>query len=66
MIEVEKLSVNYAGKPALDQLTLNVRRNEILAVIGPANSGKTTLLNCINRMIETIPSASVSGTVKVD
>ncbi len=66
MIEVENLSVNYAGKPALDQLTLDVRRNEILAVIGPANSGKTTLLNCINRMIETIPSASVSGTVKVD
>ena len=47
-------------------MTLDGRRNEILGIIGPAQSGKTTLLRVINRTIDDMPGAVVTGTVKVD
>ena len=40
-------------------------QKQIFAIIGPANSGKTTLLKCINRTIDFVPSARVSGQVWV-
>ncbi|NIL96437.1 MAG: ATP-binding cassette domain-containing protein [Planctomycetales bacterium] len=39
---------------------------QIFGIIGPANSGKTTLLKCINRTIDFVPSAAVEGDVRVD
>ncbi len=65
-IEVRGLSVFYGGKRALEGLDLDVRENEILAIIGPANAGKTTFLATINRMIDTVAGAKVSGSVKID
>jgi phosphate transport system ATP-binding protein len=53
-------------KKALQDVTLSIPKNTIFAIIGPANSGKTTLLKCINRTIDFIPSARVEGTVSVD
>ena len=47
-------------------LTFNICRNEIFGVIGPAQSGKTSLLRCLNRTIEFSVEARVSGTIKVD
>jgi phosphate transport system ATP-binding protein len=43
-----------------------VYENEILSIIGPAQSGKTTLLKVINRTIEFLPEAHVEGTVAID
>ena len=40
--------------------------HEIFGIIGPANSGKTTLLKCINRTIDFVPSAAVEGLVRID
>ena len=65
-IEIRNLSVHYGDTRALDDVSLDVYEHEILSVIGPANAGKTTLLNAINRMTDTIPNARVSGTVIVD
>ncbi len=65
-IEVSGLSVSYGGVTALDSISLDVYEHEILSIIGPANAGKTTFLNCINRMIDSIPDARVQGTVKID
>lgn len=65
-IEISDLAVRYGRKEALKGVTLDVFANEILAIIGPAQSGKTTLLKVINRTIEFIPAARVSGVVKVD
>jgi phosphate transport system ATP-binding protein len=65
-IETRDLSVCYGPKPALQGLSLEIRRNEIFGIIGPANSGKTTLLKCINRTIDFVPCARVSGEVLVD
>lgn len=66
VIEIRDLRVSYGGKPALKGLSLEVRPNEVLGIIGPAQSGKTTLLRVLNRTIDNIPSAKVQGTVLVD
>jgi phosphate transport system ATP-binding protein len=60
------LSVRYGGRLALDGVDLEVARHSIAGVIGPANSGKTTLLKCVNRMIETTDGAAVTGQVRID
>ena len=49
-LEVRDLSISYGGKPALVGVNLAIRENEILGIIGPANSGKTSFLKSINRM----------------
>src|SRR5690348_5005336 len=66
MLEIDNLHVCYGRREVLKGVTFNVRRNEVLGVIGPAQSGKTTLLRAINRTIEDIPDASVSGSIRVD
>ena len=66
MIEISNLTVRYGHREVLKNINLNVRKNEILGVIGPAQSGKTTLLRTINRTIENIVGATVKGLVKVD
>ena len=41
-ITLKNLSVSYAGKPALRDVSLDIAPNQIFGIIGPANSGKTT------------------------
>jgi phosphate transport system ATP-binding protein len=65
-IRFQNVTVAYGPKTALRDLTLEVPRRQITAIIGPANAGKTTLLKCINRTIEFTPGAKVSGQVFVD
>ncbi len=64
-IEVQDLRLAYDSKEVLHRITFDVYRNEILAVIGPAQSGKTSMLRCLNRTIDFTASARVSGTVRV-
>jgi branched-chain amino acid transport system ATP-binding protein len=47
-LRIENLSLDFGGVRALDQVSLEIRDNEILAIIGPNGAGKTALLNCIN------------------
>ncbi len=49
-LEVHDLSISYGGKPALVGVNLEIRKNEIFGIIGPANSGKTSFLKALNRM----------------
>jgi len=65
-IEIENLTVHYGAKTALRGVSFTVQRNEILAIIGPAQSGKTTLLRCLNRTLDHEPHARVHGVIKVD
>ncbi len=65
-ILVEDLRLAYGHKEVLHGISFSVRRNEIFGVIGPAQSGKTSLLRCLNRTIDFIPEARVSGIVRVD
>jgi len=65
-IEVEDLRLAYHHREVLRGISFDVFRNEILGVIGPAQSGKTSLLRCLNRTIDFTAGAFVSGTIKVD
>jgi phosphate transport system ATP-binding protein len=64
-IEVQGLRLAYDSKEVLHGITFDVYRNEVLAVIGPAQSGKTSMLRCLNRTIDFTASATVSGTIRV-
>ena len=66
IIEVTDLKVHYGDKPALNGVSFDVYQNEILGIIGPAQSGKTTLLKVINRTLEFTPDTTVEGSVKLD
>ena len=65
-IEVEDLRLSYAGREVLHGIGFDVYRNEILGVIGPAQSGKSSLLRCLNRTVDFVAEASVSGTIRLD
>jgi phosphate transport system ATP-binding protein len=65
-IRFDNVTVSYGAKPALRDITLEIPEKQIFAIIGPANSGKTTLLKCINRTIDFVLSAKVRGQVLVD
>jgi len=65
-IEIKNLSVNYGEKDVIKNLNLDIYQNEVLAIIGPANSGKSSLLRCLNRMIDFNPNARRSGEVLLD
>ncbi len=63
---VQDLRLAYGPKEVIHGISFEIRRNEIFGVIGPAQSGKTSLLRCINRTIDFIGEARVSGCVYVD
>jgi len=65
-IAVKGLKVAYGRKQVLQIDELQIPRHEIFAIIGPANSGKTTFLKTLNRMIELVPKASVRGVLRID
>jgi phosphate transport system ATP-binding protein len=65
-IAFDKISVCYGGKFAVREISLQIPPRQIFGIIGPANSGKTTLLKCINRMIDLVPGAKVEGAVRIN
>jgi len=65
-VEVENLRLAYSQREVIHGVSFDIFRNEILGVIGPAQSGKTSLLRCLNRTIDFTAGARASGTVKVD
>lgn len=65
-IEITDLLVSYDHQVMLRDINLNVYEHEILAIIGPASSGKSTFLRVLNRLLDINPYARVSGKVLVD
>jgi phosphate transport system ATP-binding protein len=65
-IQFDNVTVSYGAKIALRDVSLEIPEKQILGIIGPANSGKTTLLKCINRTIDFIPAAKVRGRVSIN
>lgn len=60
---VRDLSILYGGVPALSNVSLDLYENEVLGIIGPANSGKTSFLSAINRMSDMRVNMSVQGKI---
>jgi phosphate transport system ATP-binding protein len=64
-ISIRALNLFYDSLQALKNITLDVEENEILGIIGPANSGKSSLLRALNRLFQ-IDGARVSGKILLD
>lgn len=62
-IEVKNLSFYYGEKEAVKNVTLNIEKNKITALIGPSGCGKTTLLRCFNRMHDLYKGNKYTGEI---
>ena len=60
------VTVRFGTTTALERVTFAILRNRISALIGPTQSGKSTVLKCINRMVDAVPHCRVQGAVLVD
>jgi phosphate transport system ATP-binding protein len=65
-IEVKDLSLYYGEKQALKEISLEIPRNKVTALIGPSGCGKSTFLRCINRMNDLIPDVKITGQMLVE
>ena len=65
-LDVQDLSIYYGDKLALSNVNLQVKQGEIFGIIGPAGSGKTSFLRCINRMQSTVTGMRSEGTILFD
>jgi phosphate transport system ATP-binding protein len=63
---IQGLHVHYGRLCALRDLNLEIAAHEIFTVIGPANSGKSTFLNSLNRLIDLEAHSRVSGAIRLD
>ena len=65
-LEVSNLSCSYGQTPVLKNVSFSLEPGEVLAVVGPSCSGKTTLTYCISGIIPNIIPAAVSGSIRID
>jgi phosphate transport system ATP-binding protein len=63
IFDVRELSISYAGKRAIADVTLQIQRNLITALIGPSGCGKTTFLRSLNRMNDSVRGFELSGKI---
>jgi phosphate transport system ATP-binding protein len=60
------VNVYYGEKHAIKNVSLDIGRHEVIAMIGPSGCGKSTFLRCLNRMNDTIESCRVTGDIALD
>jgi len=65
-ISARNLNVYYAEKQVILDVSLDIAKNEIIAMIGPSGCGKSTFLRSLNRMNDIIPICRVQGEVKLE
>ena len=65
-IRCSDVDVYYGDKRAINSISLDIGRNEVIALIGPSGCGKSTFLRCLNRMNDTIDGCRVTGDIVLD
>lgn len=60
---IESLNLWYGEDHALKNINMDIKKNEVTAIIGPSGCGKSTLLKTLNRMVELVPNVKVEGRV---
>ena len=65
-ISSKNVNVFYGEKQALFDVSVDIRKNHVTALIGPSGCGKTTYIRCLNRMNDTIDVCRVTGEIKLD
>lgn len=63
---IRDLAIHYGNLHALRGLNLDIHRNEIFTIIGPANSGKSSLLQSLNRLNDLNPLYRQTGSISID
>ncbi len=67
IIEIADLSLSYgADEPVLRNVQLTLERESVTAIIGASGSGKSSLLRCINRLVELKPQVRITGDITLD
>jgi len=66
VMQARQLNVFYAENHAIQNVNLDIGRNEVIALIGPSGCGKSTFIRCLNRMNDTIESARTTGQITLD
>ena len=66
IMQLKDVSVSFAGRTAVRNVSFDVPMGQVTALIGPSGSGKTTLLRALNRMHDTVRAATVTGEVLLD
>lgn len=66
LIRVRDFSLQYGTKTALTEVTLDIFRGCITALIGPSGCGKTSFLSSINRLTDMIPGCKINGRILID
>jgi phosphate transport system ATP-binding protein len=63
VFEIRNLTVRYGRTTAIRDVSFEIYRNLVTAVIGPSGCGKSTFIRSLNRMNDLVPSAKVEGEV---
>lgn len=61
MMSMRNVDVFYGDKQAIFDVSIDIAKHEVLAMIGPSGCGKSTFLRCLNRMNDTIATCKVTG-----
>jgi len=64
--EIGNLNLRYYQIQALRQVSLNIGKNQVTALIGPSGCGKTSLLRTLNRLSDFIPGIHIEGLIKLN
>ncbi len=65
-IQARNLSVDYSGHTALKNVSVEIPKSQLTAIMGPSGCGKTTLLKSMNRLLELSDDVRISGQVLID
>jgi phosphate transport system ATP-binding protein len=66
VMTARSVNVYYGEKHAVKNVSLDIGRNQVLAMIGPSGCGKSSFLRCLNRMNDSVAGARVDGTITLD
>lgn len=65
IIETKDVDLFYGSKQALEKIALNIKKNQVTALIGPSGCGKSTFLRTLNRMNDLIPRVKTTGEIQI-
>jgi len=65
-MRARNVDVYYGDKRAIVDVSLDVGKREVIAMIGPSGCGKSTFIRCLNRMNDTIDNCRVTGEITLD
>ena len=66
LLAVRQLNLYYGNAQALQDITLDIPRRCVTALIGPSGCGKSTLLRCFNRMNDLVDTVRIEGSIQID